>query len=122
MPSEALAEEGTIGPLAQSAERPALNRQVRDRDPGGPPIFRPRTPIGRGTALRARSVGVQVAPRTPNFRPATLLVWRSACRADERGSKPRQGAIRVKVVPEEHLPRTQEDGGRNLAPRPNSRP
>ena len=29
MPSEALAEEGTMGPLAQSAERPALNRQVR---------------------------------------------------------------------------------------------
>ena len=28
-------------------------------------LFRPRTPIGRGTALRARSVGVQVAPRTP---------------------------------------------------------
>jgi hypothetical protein len=82
--------------------------------------FRPRTPIGRGIALRARSVGVQVAPRTPscfalrasqdlqcppkpwrrraNSRPATPLVWRSACRADERGSKPRQVAILLRAA------------------------
>ena len=60
--------------------------------------LRPRTPIGRGTALRARSVGVQVAPRTPDSWPATLLVWRSACRADERGSKPRQVAIPLRAT------------------------
>ena len=70
MPSEALAEEGN------SSAYP--NRQ-RDRVE---------------SALSGRSS----RPADTISRPATLLVWRSACRADERGSKPRQVATACSSV------------------------
>jgi hypothetical protein len=80
---------GHHGRLAQLVERRSLKPSVRGSNPRASSIpasrcalrricvrrppkprrrraFRPRTPIGRGTALRARSVGVQVAPRTPS--------------------------------------------------------